>query len=81
MKYHLIIEFIKVFLFQLSECKVAKEILKTTKNINCKYRDILYENDAKYTIGPPTSVLNDGVYTLRKSDHVKVTCVGKHMDL
>ncbi|XP_041985837.1 uncharacterized protein LOC121738071 isoform X2 [Aricia agestis] len=61
-----------------SECRVVPHILETTKNIVCTYKDILYESDAKYTIGSPTDVYGDEPYILTKSDHVKVRCTGKH---
>uniref|UniRef100_A0A2A4K9R1 Uncharacterized protein n=1 Tax=Heliothis virescens TaxID=7102 RepID=A0A2A4K9R1_HELVI len=61
-----------------SECRVVKSILKTTKNVVCKYQDIIYENDYKYHLGPPTEVVGDKPYILDKSDHVKVKCTGTH---
>ncbi|KAJ0170625.1 hypothetical protein K1T71_013996 [Dendrolimus kikuchii] len=62
----------------LSQCKVVQEILDETENIVCTYRDILYESDSKYVIGPPVDVEGANTYVLNKSDHVKVKCVGKN---
>lgn len=62
----------------LSECRVVQKILDETSDIVCTYRDILYESDAKYTIGRPVDVKGADIYTLTKSDHVKVKCVGQH---
>ncbi|CAH0718368.1 unnamed protein product, partial [Brenthis ino] len=61
-----------------SQCKVVPEILKTTKDIVCKYSDIIYESDQKYTVGPSFDVYGGDAYVLTKSDHVKVKCTGKH---
>ncbi|XP_047513405.1 uncharacterized protein LOC125055167 isoform X1 [Pieris napi] len=62
----------------LDECKVVPEILRTTRDIICTYNDILYESDAKYTIGPSIEIRGADVYPLIKSDHVKVKCTGTH---
>ncbi|XP_026744039.1 uncharacterized protein LOC113505498 [Trichoplusia ni] len=62
----------------LSECKVVEEILSTTSDILCTYQDIIYHNDFKYKLGPPTEVSGDDIYTLDRSDHVKIKCVGTH---
>ncbi|PZC76134.1 hypothetical protein B5X24_HaOG205105 [Helicoverpa armigera] len=61
-----------------SECRVVKSILETTKNVVCKYQDIIYESDHKYHLGPPTQVDGDKPYILDKSDHVKIKCTGTH---
>nr|XP_049707709.1 uncharacterized protein LOC110377992 isoform X2 [Helicoverpa armigera] len=61
-----------------SECRVVKSILETTKNVVCKYQDIIYESDHKYHLGPPTEVAGDKPYILDKSDHVKIKCTGTH---
>lgn len=63
----------------LSECKVVPDILSTTKDITCTYRDIIYHSDNEYVLGPPTDVRDGGVYHLTRSDHVKIKCVGTHL--
>ncbi|KAM3968686.1 uncharacterized protein ACR2FA_012819 [Aphomia sociella] len=63
-----------------SECRVVKDILDTTKDIVCTYRDILYKSDNKYVLGEPIDVYGPGVYELTNSDHVKVKCSGKHVN-
>lgn len=68
------------FYFQLSECKVVKEILATTNTIKCMYQDIIYLSDAKYTIGASKAVYGDQTYVLKASDHVKVTCMGQRLN-
>ncbi|KAL0859749.1 hypothetical protein ABMA27_010108 [Loxostege sticticalis] len=62
-----------------SECKVVKEILDTTRDIVCTYRDIIYDTDQKYHMGPPVDVYNGNSYVLERSDHVKVKCMGTHL--
>ncbi|XP_052747950.1 uncharacterized protein LOC113514803 isoform X2 [Galleria mellonella] len=64
----------------LSECRVIKEILDTTKDIVCSYRDILYQSDYKYELGNSVDVYGADVYVLTNSDHVKVKCTGKHIN-
>ncbi|XP_072933734.1 uncharacterized protein [Epargyreus clarus] len=61
-----------------SECRVVKSILKTMKGIVCAYSDIIYQSDQKYILAEPVEVRGDEGYTLIKSDHVKVVCIGKH---
>ncbi|XP_072933776.1 uncharacterized protein [Epargyreus clarus] len=61
-----------------SECRVVKQILETTKDIVCTYSDIIYQSDQKYIVAEPVEVQGDEVYTLTRSDHVKVKCTGKH---
>ncbi|XP_063631862.1 uncharacterized protein LOC134803085 [Cydia splendana] len=63
-----------------SKCRVTDAIKEQYTDITCKYRDILYQSDHVYTIGPRTQVGGDGVYELKKSDHVKVSCVGRRKD-
>ncbi|XP_061714601.1 LOW QUALITY PROTEIN: uncharacterized protein LOC133523106 [Cydia pomonella] len=59
-----------------SKCRVIDVIKYHHKDIACTFRDILYQSDQKYTIGPPSQVGRDEVYyELKKSDHVKVSCV------
>ncbi|XP_075987652.1 uncharacterized protein LOC142984134 isoform X2 [Anticarsia gemmatalis] len=59
-----------------SKCKVVPEVLKDTKNIECTYSDIIYDSDASYHLGHGVMVYNEGEYTLRRSDHVKIVCTG-----
>ncbi|XP_028161246.1 uncharacterized protein LOC114353432 isoform X2 [Ostrinia furnacalis] len=63
-----------------SECRVVQEILDTTRDIVCTYRDIIYESDQKYYLGSPVDVYMTDPYTLTKSDHVKIKCVGTHLN-
>ncbi|KOB72244.1 Uncharacterized protein OBRU01_12570, partial [Operophtera brumata] len=65
--------------------KEATQFDKVAPKIRCEgqdwvrcYVNILFENDFAYTIGPPTVVLNEGVYTLTKSDHATVSCMGNY---
>ncbi|CAH0718371.1 unnamed protein product, partial [Brenthis ino] len=60
----------------LSECKVTQKILNRMKNIKCLYKDIIYLDDHHYNVAPPVTVYNDDVYTLNKSDSVKISCFG-----
>ncbi|KAL0811354.1 hypothetical protein ABMA28_009764 [Loxostege sticticalis] len=57
-----------------SECKVEKELLHTTQNIVCAYRDIIYETDQKYYLGSWVVVRGGQPYILKRSDHVKIKC-------
>lgn len=59
-----------------SKCKVVPSVLSNTRSIKCMYNDIIYESDQKYHVGPTNVVLDDGVYTLTYSDHVKISCTG-----
>ncbi|CAH0403710.1 unnamed protein product [Chilo suppressalis] len=61
-----------------SDCKVVPEILETTSDITCTYRDIIYDSDAKYHLGANVDVKGADVYKLTQSDHAKVKCTGKH---
>lgn len=70
----------KYYCFQLSKCRVVPDILATTKDIVCAYRDIIYDSDKSYHLGTPTYVQNDDVYVLTRSDHVKIKCVGTHIN-
>ncbi|KAJ2939032.1 hypothetical protein O0L34_g19013 [Tuta absoluta] len=60
----------------LSKCTIISKIIDIAgDDIECKYRDILYENDIKHTIGPPTILKGNKEYLLQRSDHVKIDCV------
>ncbi|XP_013178648.1 PREDICTED: uncharacterized protein LOC106125813 isoform X2 [Papilio xuthus] len=63
-----------------SECRVTKEILDTTTDIECIYNDIIYINDGEYVIGEDITVKGNNSYVLTRSDHVKVKCIGNHID-
>ncbi|XP_068624536.1 uncharacterized protein [Battus philenor] len=63
-----------------SKCKVVDEILETTRNVICLYSDIIYINDTKYKIGPKTKIKGGDSYTLTRSDHVKVKCIGSQLN-
>ncbi|KAI8433852.1 hypothetical protein MSG28_015805 [Choristoneura fumiferana] len=58
-----------------ANCRLVDEIKETHKHIKCSYRDILYQSDLKYVIGPVWES-PDGSYELKASDHAKVTCKG-----
>ncbi|XP_072933733.1 uncharacterized protein [Epargyreus clarus] len=59
-----------------SECQVTKEIIEKYRNIVCIYKDIVYVNDQKHTIGAPIKVIGEQKYYLNRSDSVKVSCSG-----
>ncbi|XP_037292951.1 uncharacterized protein LOC115449169 isoform X2 [Manduca sexta] len=64
----------------LSECKVVPEILATTRDIVCTYWDIIHKSDKEHYLGAPRDVKDDEVYVLEKSDHVKIKCIGTHLN-
>ncbi|XP_075987486.1 uncharacterized protein LOC142984060 [Anticarsia gemmatalis] len=59
-----------------SKCMVDRDILKTMKDVECTYRDIIYVNDSYYYLGEAVVVKEAESYALNKSDHVKVSCTG-----
>ncbi|XP_050555899.1 uncharacterized protein LOC118276547 isoform X2 [Spodoptera frugiperda] len=61
----------------LSKCWVVKDILRTTKDLVCTYQDILHQTDWKRHLGPVRTIKNGGIFTLEKSDHIKIKCKGK----
>ncbi|KAJ8705951.1 hypothetical protein PYW07_010728 [Mythimna separata] len=61
------------------ECNITIAIQKTIKEIVCIYKDIIFVNDRYVYFGNPTTVVGNEMYTLNKSDHVKIDCTGKDM--
>ncbi|XP_073951010.1 uncharacterized protein [Choristoneura fumiferana] len=61
-----------------SSCKVVDGIMETVNDIKCSYRDILYQTEENFTLGPVILSEDDG-YELTASDHAEVSCNGIRM--
>uniref|UniRef100_A0A2A4K8N2 DUF229 domain-containing protein n=1 Tax=Heliothis virescens TaxID=7102 RepID=A0A2A4K8N2_HELVI len=59
-----------------SECQISQSILRTTKDVVCMYRYIIYVEDQNSYVSNPIKVVGDEIFTLNKSDHVKIECTG-----
>nr|XP_049707712.1 uncharacterized protein LOC110377994 [Helicoverpa armigera] len=63
-----------------SDCRVSQSILRTTKDVICMYRYIIYVSDENSYVSNPIKVVGDEKFTLNRSDHVKIECTGKHIN-
>lgn len=60
-----------------NECFVLQDILNEFKAVECYYSDIVFVNDFEYYTTLPIKLDGRQIYTLERSDHVKISCVQK----
>ncbi|XP_050555632.1 uncharacterized protein LOC118276592 [Spodoptera frugiperda] len=71
--------YIVLLIFQKSECRLVKDVLKDVRDVTCDYSNINYVNHRNYYYSYLKSVNGEEPVTLDQSDHVKVECTGRDL--